>query len=151
MAKRKTIEKILTARESLRPAAGIDPALHNPAAEGGCGVIGIACSERIAGRHLLQSLDQMKNRGNGKGGGIAAVGVMFALPLYRAGARLKEQVRAECAEHRSIAWVRKEALLVVAQANLEVQREIGVRVEVVFTIAWIAAMRDDGCQRALSQ
>ena len=36
----------------------------------------MACSERIAGRHLLQSLDQMKNRGNGKGGGIAAVGLV---------------------------------------------------------------------------
>jgi glutamate synthase domain-containing protein 1/glutamate synthase domain-containing protein 3 len=45
------------------------------AAEGGCGVIGIACSEQIPGRHLLQSLAQMSNRGNGKGGGIAAVGL----------------------------------------------------------------------------
>ncbi|MDX1616280.1 MAG: hypothetical protein R3300_18350, partial [Candidatus Promineifilaceae bacterium] len=45
-------------------------------AEGGCGVIGMACSERIAGRHLLQSLTQMRNRGNGKGGGIAAVGLV---------------------------------------------------------------------------
>jgi glutamate synthase domain-containing protein 1/glutamate synthase domain-containing protein 3 len=43
--------------------------------EGGCGVIGIACSERIAARHLLQALKQMRNRGNGKGGGIAAVGL----------------------------------------------------------------------------
>ena len=45
-------------------------------AEGGCGVIGIACAERIAGRHLLQALKQMRNRGNGKGGGIAAVGLV---------------------------------------------------------------------------
>ncbi len=44
-------------------------------AEGGCGVIGIACAERVAGRHLLQALAQMRNRGNGKGGGIAAAGL----------------------------------------------------------------------------
>ena len=44
-------------------------------AEGGCGVIGLACVEKIAGRHLLPALCQMSNRGNGKGGGIAAVGL----------------------------------------------------------------------------
>ena len=49
---------------------------HNSEAEGGCGVIGIACSEKIRGYHLLQSLKQMRNRGNGKGGGIAAVGLI---------------------------------------------------------------------------
>lgn len=45
-------------------------------AEGGCGVIGIACSEKLRGHHLLQSMIQMRNRGNGKGGGIAAVGLI---------------------------------------------------------------------------
>jgi len=44
-------------------------------AEGGCGVVGAACSEPIAGRHFLPALLQMKNRGNGKGGGIAALGL----------------------------------------------------------------------------
>lgn len=44
-------------------------------AEGGCGVIGAACSEQIPGRHILPALLQMKNRGNGKGGGIAALGL----------------------------------------------------------------------------
>ncbi len=43
--------------------------------EGGCGVIGLACTEKVAGRHLLTALTQMCNRGNGKGGGIAAVGL----------------------------------------------------------------------------
>jgi glutamate synthase domain-containing protein 1 len=50
-------------------------AQRDQAAEGGCGVIGVACSEQIAGHHLLQALAQMRNRGNGKGGGIAAVGL----------------------------------------------------------------------------
>jgi glutamate synthase domain-containing protein 1/glutamate synthase domain-containing protein 3 len=44
-------------------------------AEGGCGVIGVACSEPVSGRHLLRALTQMKNRGNGKGGGVAALGL----------------------------------------------------------------------------
>src|SRR2546426_1424685 len=66
-------EAILSSRGSLeRPPA---PAVRAVEAEGGCGVIGIASSEAVAGRHLLQSLLQMRNRGNGKGGGIAAVGL----------------------------------------------------------------------------
>lgn len=43
--------------------------------EGGCGVIGLACEQRVAGKHLLTALTDMCNRGNGKGGGIAAVGL----------------------------------------------------------------------------
>ncbi len=44
-------------------------------AEGGCGVVGAACEIPIAGKHFLKSLIQMKNRGNGKGGGISALGL----------------------------------------------------------------------------
>ena len=45
------------------------------AAEGGCGVVGLACEIPVAGRHLFDSLEQMRNRGNGKGGGVAMVGL----------------------------------------------------------------------------
>src|SRR5712692_3444963 len=45
-------------------------------AEGGCGVVGLACNVPLEGKYLLQSLVQMRNRGNGKGGGIAAVGLV---------------------------------------------------------------------------
>ena len=38
-------------------------------------MVGAACTEPIAGKHFLQALLQMKNRGNGKGGGIAALGL----------------------------------------------------------------------------
>lgn len=48
---------------------------YNPVAEGGCGVIGVVSSVPFEGRYLLQPLIQMHNRGNGKGGGIAAVGL----------------------------------------------------------------------------
>ena len=44
-------------------------------AEGGCGVVGLAASVGLPGKHILEPLLQMHNRGNGKGGGIAAVGL----------------------------------------------------------------------------
>jgi glutamate synthase domain-containing protein 1/glutamate synthase domain-containing protein 3 len=44
--------------------------------EGGCGVVGFCCSEPVAGRHIYEPSKQMHNRGNGKGGGIAAVGLV---------------------------------------------------------------------------
>ncbi|MCX5886255.1 MAG: glutamate synthase [Proteobacteria bacterium] len=43
--------------------------------EGGCGVTGFACSVPVSGRHIFEPSVQMHNRGNGKGGGIAAVGL----------------------------------------------------------------------------
>src|SRR5512137_2566764 len=42
--------------------------------EGGCGVVGFCCSEPVAARHIYEPSRQMHNRGNGKGGGIAALG-----------------------------------------------------------------------------
>jgi len=45
-------------------------------AEGGCGVTGFACSIPLRGRHIYEPSAQMRNRGNGKGGGIAAVGLV---------------------------------------------------------------------------
>src|SRR5207237_6704340 len=45
-------------------------------AEGGCGVVGLASNVLLEGKYLLQSLMQMRNRGNGKGGGIAALGLV---------------------------------------------------------------------------
>jgi glutamate synthase domain-containing protein 1/glutamate synthase domain-containing protein 3 len=44
--------------------------------EGGCGVTGFACSIPVRGRHIYEPSIQMHNRGNGKGGGIAAVGLV---------------------------------------------------------------------------
>lgn len=42
--------------------------------EGGCGVTGFASTVPLAGRHIFEPSIRMHNRGNGKGGGIAAVG-----------------------------------------------------------------------------
>ncbi len=43
--------------------------------EGGCGVTGFAANVPVSGKHIFLPSIQMHNRGNGKGGGIAAVGL----------------------------------------------------------------------------
>jgi glutamate synthase domain-containing protein 1/glutamate synthase domain-containing protein 3 len=57
----------------------LDPSRRFPrrpeAEEGGCGVTGFACNIPVSGRHIFEPSVQMHNRGNGKGGGIAAVGL----------------------------------------------------------------------------
>ena len=75
MTQQELIAKIIGSRKS-DFTKGAPVAVDKSEAEGGCGVIGIACSEKIAARHLLQALIQMRNRGNGKGGGLAAVGLV---------------------------------------------------------------------------
>src|SRR5215831_17604281 len=73
MDRKQFVEALITSRRSLKEGAA--KALLQAEAEGGCGVIGMAASVPVAGRHLLQALQQMRNRGNGKGGGAAAVGL----------------------------------------------------------------------------
>jgi len=52
------------------------PLRHSKASgEGGCGVVGYASTVPFGGRHILPPCMQMHNRGNGKGGGVAAVGL----------------------------------------------------------------------------
>ncbi|MBI3537068.1 MAG: glutamate synthase [Chloroflexi bacterium] len=67
------IESINKSRTEL-PKLVPDSRDHRVEAEGGCGVIGVASSIPIAGRHIIGPVSQMCNRGNGKGGGIAVVG-----------------------------------------------------------------------------
>jgi len=67
-------DKILRSRRRLINRGDFRP--RSPeAAEGGCGVLGLAANLPIAGRHLLPASQQMHNRGNGKGGGIAMAGL----------------------------------------------------------------------------
>ena len=68
--------KMIASRKQILPEGGFNIPNKHGAAEGGCGVIGMASSEQIAAKHMLQSLIQMRNRGNGKGGGIAAAGLV---------------------------------------------------------------------------
>ncbi len=73
MERSRWVEALIASRADLE-APPVVPT-RKAEAEGGCGVIGIASSVPVPGRHLLQALRQMRNRGNGKGGGIAAVGL----------------------------------------------------------------------------
>jgi len=68
-------EAIIAARKRLTESLPRIEMNDEDAAEGGCGVIGLACEIPVAGRHLFKSLEQMRNRGNGKGGGVALVGM----------------------------------------------------------------------------
>ncbi len=71
-------ERILSTRRDLLaslPAEIANRTRTPDAAEGGCGVLGLASQTPIAGRHVLTASQQMHNRGNGKGGGIAMAGL----------------------------------------------------------------------------
>lgn len=73
MRTRNLIEKLIASRHSLKPYNNLG---HRAEAEGGCGVLGMIASQPIAGKHVYRSSIQMHNRGNGKGGGLAAVGLL---------------------------------------------------------------------------
>ncbi|MHC4700447.1 MAG: class II glutamine amidotransferase domain-containing protein, partial [Planctomycetota bacterium] len=49
---------------------------QNMVQEGGCGVVGFAATVPVGGRYIFEPSIQMRNRGNGKGGGIAAAGLV---------------------------------------------------------------------------
>jgi glutamate synthase domain-containing protein 1/glutamate synthase domain-containing protein 3 len=70
------IQKLTGSRKRLAESLRLPPILRKEAEEGGCGVVGFCCSEPVAGRHIYEPSRQMHNRGNGKGGGIAAVGLV---------------------------------------------------------------------------
>jgi glutamate synthase domain-containing protein 1 len=67
-------EAILRSRAAVRPEG--DWFRQSPEAEGGCGVTGFACTIPVGGKHIYEPSIQMRNRGNGKGGGIAACGLV---------------------------------------------------------------------------
>ncbi len=80
-------------------------------------------------------------------GGAAGV----ALPLDGPRSGLEQNVRAEGAQHRAIARMREQMLLVGAQATDEVEPQIGVLVERILALGRYLAVHDDGRQRARRQ
>jgi len=69
------IEKLIRSREHLTKGyEALYQKSRRQEEEGGCGVVGFCCTEPVPGRHIYAPSVQMHNRGNGKGGGIAAVG-----------------------------------------------------------------------------
>jgi hypothetical protein len=71
------IEKLLQSKGRLTQGAGSLSPARKGEEEGGCGVVGFCCSEPVSARHIYEPSRQMHNRGNGKGGGIAAVGLVL--------------------------------------------------------------------------
>jgi len=72
--------------------------------EGGCGVIGIIGSEKLKGNCIIRPCEQMRNRGNGKGGGVAAVGLFdeykdhYALHIAFLDEKARDSVEKDCVE-----------------------------------------------------
>jgi glutamate synthase domain-containing protein 1/glutamate synthase domain-containing protein 3 len=66
-------ESVIRSRAELRSGELFQ---KSPEAEGGCGVTGFACTIPVRGKHIYEPSIQMRNRGNGKGGGIAACGLV---------------------------------------------------------------------------
>jgi len=69
---RSTAEAVLRARRALLGPAS---SRNRRTLEGGCGVIGVISTEPLEGRLIIRPCEQMQNRGNGKGGGLAACGL----------------------------------------------------------------------------
>ncbi|MHB8110139.1 MAG: GltB/FmdC/FwdC-like GXGXG domain-containing protein [Syntrophorhabdaceae bacterium] len=65
-------EKIIGSREEI--CGQVPPLRPNTEEEGGCGVTGFISSIPVTGKNIFEPSAQMHNRGNGKGGGIGAVG-----------------------------------------------------------------------------
>ena len=70
------IKRLADSRKRLAERLHHASPLKKEAEEGGCGVVGFCCSEPVPGKHIYEPSRQMHNRGNGKGGGIAAVGLV---------------------------------------------------------------------------
>jgi glutamate synthase domain-containing protein 1/glutamate synthase domain-containing protein 3 len=68
------IKNILASKRNLNTMLQVPEKATVMEAEGGCGVVGFCCTEPVPGKHIHEPSRLMHNRGNGKGGGIAAVG-----------------------------------------------------------------------------
>jgi glutamate synthase domain-containing protein 1/glutamate synthase domain-containing protein 3 len=122
----KIAEAILRSRQNMvreRPFA------KKRSLEGGCGVIGIIGSEKLEGNCIIRPCEQMRNRGNGKGGGVAAVGLFdkykefYALHISFLDENARGPVEKEFIESVfDVAFAEK-------QASLDDYRETGLEVK----------------------
>ena len=70
------IQRLLDSKRKLIEGFDLPAMVRKGEEEGGCGVVGFCCTEPVPGKHIYEPSKQMHNRGNGKGGGIAAVGLV---------------------------------------------------------------------------
>ncbi len=68
------IMRVIDSKKKLIEAFDLPATVRKSEEEGGCGVVGFCCTEPVPGKHIYEPSKQMHNRGNGKGGGIAAIG-----------------------------------------------------------------------------
>ena len=78
MREHQHISNIITSRKHLVEDLPNRPCFET-VAEGGCGVTGFACNILVRGKHIFGPSKQMHNRGNGRGGGIAAMGFDYRM------------------------------------------------------------------------
>ncbi len=116
------------ARSRLNLVRGRTPG-EKRALEGGCGVIGLIGSEKLPGNCIIRPCEQMRNRGNGKGGGVAAVGLFdeyadhYALHISFLDAESKGEVEKKFVESVfDVAQAEK-------QVSLDEYRETGLEIE----------------------
>ena len=74
MSRKSITQKLLDSKKRLVERLEIPCIVKKGEEEGGCGVVGFCCTEPVPGRHIYEPSRLMHNRGNGKGGGVAAVG-----------------------------------------------------------------------------
>ncbi len=68
------IDHLMRSRQKLLDELQLSSLDYKGEEEGGCGVVGFCATAPVAARHIHKPSKQMHNRGNGKGGGIAAIG-----------------------------------------------------------------------------
>lgn len=71
---RDLIQKLLNSKRRLVDGLKLPATVRKSEEEGGCGVVGFCCTVPVCGHHIYEPSRLMHNRGNGKGGGVAAVG-----------------------------------------------------------------------------
>jgi glutamate synthase domain-containing protein 1/glutamate synthase domain-containing protein 3 len=74
--KKELLQRIIASKKRLLSQYDLPAIVRKGEEEGGCGVVGFCCTEPLPGKHIYEPSKQMHNRGNGKGGGIAAVGFL---------------------------------------------------------------------------
>ena len=74
MRRDEIVKRIIASRAHLVEGLTTPRDRFETEAEGGCGVTGFACCIPVRGKHIFEPSKQMHNRGNGRGGGIAAMG-----------------------------------------------------------------------------
>jgi glutamate synthase domain-containing protein 1/glutamate synthase domain-containing protein 3 len=73
---RETVARLLDSRNWLAADLALSSGRYKGEEEGGCGVVGFCCTEPVSARNIYEPSRQMHNRGNGKGGGLAALGLV---------------------------------------------------------------------------